>query len=112
MNTYIASGCTSEHCILDTGTKSGSCCTSGQQCGQDEGDCDSDTDCLDGYVCGTDNCPSPFPLIYDCCTSTTTTTTTTTEASIGEYLEFELKNIFKGSTAGQKISKIPGQINL
>ena len=88
VDTFIESGCTSANCILKTCTKSASCCTSAKQCGQDEGDCDSDTDCLDGYVCGVDNCPSPFPSNYDCCTftstTTTTTTTTTTEASLGK----------------------------
>ena len=91
VDTFIESGCTSANCILKTCTKSASCCTSAKQCGQDEGDCDSDTDCLDGYVCGVDNCPSPFPSNYDCCTftsttttTTATTTTTTTEASLGK----------------------------
>ena len=37
-------------------------------CKEDEGDCDSDSDCESGLVCGTDNCPSGFPSsAYDCC---------------------------------------------
>ena len=45
-----------------------SCCTSSSPCKEDEGDCDSDSDCESGLVCGTDNCPSGFPSsAYDCC---------------------------------------------
>ena len=45
-----------------------SCCTSSSPCKEDEGDCDTDSDCESGLVCGTDNCPSGFPSsAYDCC---------------------------------------------
>ena len=33
-----------------------SCCTTENQCGENEGDCDNDADCNPGLVCGTDNC--------------------------------------------------------
>ena len=36
-------------------------------CGENEGDCDNDSHCKAGLKCGTDNCPSGFPSIYDCC---------------------------------------------
>ena len=60
-----------------------SCCSSDNMCGDGEGDCDHDGDCLSG-VCGTDNCVGEgFDSTDDCCigpfpTTTTTTTTTTT----------------------------------
>ena len=47
-----------------------SCCTSDSPCKEDEGDCDKNSDCESGLVCGTDNCPfkSDFPSPgYDCC---------------------------------------------
>ena len=45
-----------------------SCCTSSSPCKEDEGDCDIDSHCEGGLVCGTDNCPSGFPdSSYDCC---------------------------------------------
>ena len=46
-------------------------CSSSFPCGQDEGDCNSDDgdECQDGFVCGTDNCPSllGFSSSVDCC---------------------------------------------
>ena len=37
-----------------------SCCGSnGYQCGEGEGDCDYDSDCKPGLVCGKDNCKNP-----------------------------------------------------
>ena len=47
----------------------GGCCKPDNQCGQDEGDCDNDTDCLNGYICGNNNCPSEFASSHDCCTT-------------------------------------------
>ena len=45
-----------------------SCCTSSSPCKEDEGDCDYDSHCEGGLVCGNDNCPSGFPdSSYDCC---------------------------------------------
>ena len=46
----------------------GECCQPDFKCGQDEGDCDVDEDCIDGYACGTNNCPSEFhAATHDCC---------------------------------------------
>ena len=55
---------------LDTGTVDSSwgCCTSDNPCNAGEGDCDSDSECIDGLYCGKDNCPSGFPSGLDCCT--------------------------------------------
>ena len=39
------------------------------KCNQGEGDCDSDSHCADGLICGTDNCGPDFPPGYDCCTA-------------------------------------------
>ena len=39
------------------------CCTSQNQCGEIEGDCDSDSDCFENLKCGTDNCPIQGNLI-------------------------------------------------
>ena len=33
------------------------CCTSQNQCGEIEGDCDADSDCYENLKCGTNNCP-------------------------------------------------------
>ena len=44
------------------------CCHSSSPCKEDEGDCDNDSDCESGLVCGTNNCASDFPSSgYDCC---------------------------------------------
>jgi len=46
-----------------------SCCTSTNRCGEAEGDCDEDSDCQPGLICGTQNCPkfSAFSANDDCC---------------------------------------------
>ena len=51
-----------------------SCCTSSNPCGEGEGDCDSDEDCMGSLKCGQgsghdDNCDNTlgFPGDYDCC---------------------------------------------
>ena len=45
------------------------CCTPDQRCGENEGDCSDDSDCLPGFVCGTKNCPKGrgFDDRADCC---------------------------------------------
>ena len=43
------------------------CCTPETPCGEGEGDCDSDADCLLPYVCGRDNCPEEYGPGDDCC---------------------------------------------
>ena len=43
------------------------CCTTSNLCGINQGDCDSDDECSGNLVCGTNNCPSPFPSNADCC---------------------------------------------
>ena len=57
--------------LLDTGCNvpSGgwSCCTTTNQCGIGEGDCDTDSQCSGSLKCGTDNCGSNFPKGFDCC---------------------------------------------
>ena len=47
-------------------------CTSGNPCGVDEGDCDSNSECQDSIFCGYNNCPASlgFDSEVDCCTST------------------------------------------
>ena len=56
------------------GNGNGTCCTSSNQCGEGEGDCDDDTECFGNLVCGEangfdDNCDSSlgFPSAHDCC---------------------------------------------
>ena len=46
-----------------------SCCTSSNQCDENQGDCDSDDECIGNLQCGKDNCQSPFPSDADCCFS-------------------------------------------
>ena len=38
-------------------------------CGDDQGDCDSNFECLDGLVCGLNNCPDSlgYDSEFDCC---------------------------------------------
>ena len=44
------------------------CCSASHKCGENQGDCDNDSDCKHGLKCGTDNCPSGFPnKSFDCC---------------------------------------------
>ena len=48
----------------------GSCCTSDSPCARGHGDCDSDSDCDAGLVCGKDNCQdftAEALSSYDCC---------------------------------------------
>ena len=56
------------------GNGGGLCCTSSNQCGEGEGDCDHDSDCFGDLKCGQgngrdDNCDSSlgFPSTHDCC---------------------------------------------
>jgi len=54
-----------------SGCKGGnwSCCTNTNKCGDGEGDCDYDSHCKSGLVCGTNNCEgSNFLTGEDCCT--------------------------------------------
>ena len=44
------------------------CCSSSNKCGVNEGDCDSDSECMDGLVCGSNNCPAGAEYGFDCCT--------------------------------------------
>ena len=45
-----------------------SCCSSFSQCGENEGDCDANSDCLGNLKCGTNNCiGANFPFQADCC---------------------------------------------
>ena len=39
------------------------------KCNENEGDCDTNSDCADGLFCGTNNCPEGFPEGFDCCTT-------------------------------------------
>ena len=43
------------------------CCSHEEPCGINQGDCDGDSACQGNLICGTDNCPSPFPSSADCC---------------------------------------------
>ena len=44
-------------------------CTDSNLCGEDEGDCDLDSQCKDNHKCGNDNCRSSlgFHSQFDCC---------------------------------------------
>jgi len=69
LETNIADGCAGlKTCTLSNGYTTGDCCTSSHLCDVDEGDCDEDSDCESGLICGTNNCASPFPDTHDCCT--------------------------------------------
>jgi len=58
-----------DDCCSDKCDGGDSCCTEEFPCGEDEGDCDKDSDCAGDLVCGKDNCPSgeTFEDDDDCC---------------------------------------------
>ena len=43
------------------------CCRVDDPCGEGEGDCDENRECVGDLVCGKDNCGEEFPLQADCC---------------------------------------------
>ena len=43
------------------------CCSTYNQCGINQGGCNSDNDCSGDLICGSSNCPSPFPSYANCC---------------------------------------------
>ena len=59
------------HSELDLGPVNGDddWCTTEKPCGQDEGNCETDDHCLEGYICGYRNCPSElgFASETNCC---------------------------------------------
>ena len=48
-----------------------SCCSDDHKCGHGEGDCDKDSDCKDGLICGENNCQMAYGAQWstsdDCC---------------------------------------------
>ena len=47
-----------------------SCCSSASPCNDEQGDCDTNDDCIGDLVCGISNCiGSKYPPNVDCCTS-------------------------------------------
>ena len=56
--------------VCDGSVYDASCCSTKNQCGIDQGDCDSDDECADGFICGLNNCPDSFSRYAsaDCCT--------------------------------------------
>ena len=56
-------------CCSDKCDGGDSCCSEEYPCGEGEGDCDSDSECRDGFLCGSDNCKkgSTFDDGDDCC---------------------------------------------
>ena len=51
----------------DTGEWNDSCCTPKNPCPDYQGDCDKNSDCQTGLICGKDNCPAGFQVSDDCC---------------------------------------------
>ena len=45
----------------------GNCCGLSHKCDENQGDCDSDSDCKDGLQCGDHNCQGFPDSTYDCC---------------------------------------------
>ena len=56
-----------EDCTANTPLSTSCCDNKPEKCGENEGDCDTDSHCKPGLTCGIDNCPSGFPSNYDCC---------------------------------------------
>ena len=68
VDTLKESGCAGiKECYLYNGVHTGLCCTPSNKCGINEGDCDNDSDCMEGLVCKDNNCPPPFSKDHDCC---------------------------------------------
>ena len=64
--TYVDGSCRASCTGVDT------CCQTYNKCTVNEGDCDSDKDCLNGLKCGTNNCKDffghgGFDRFDDCC---------------------------------------------
>merc|ERR1711962_266925 len=60
----------SKDCGTWMSKSSWSCCSTSNRCGVGQGDCDRDSDCQDGLICGNDNCRSFIPGVpprADCC---------------------------------------------
>merc|ERR1711962_147094 len=60
----------SKDCGTWMSKSSWSCCSTSNRCGVGQGDCDRDSDCQDGLICGNDNCRSFIPGVHpraDCC---------------------------------------------
>ena len=53
----------------DTGGYRDGCCTGDQPCGEGEGDCSNDSDCMPGLECGSPHCPKDqgFSDRAECC---------------------------------------------
>ena len=45
------------------------CCSVAVPCAINEGDCDKESECQGNLICGSNNCPAPFPSEADCCES-------------------------------------------
>eukprot|EP00941_MAST-03F_sp_MAST-3F-sp1_P006519 g6519.t1 len=79
-NNASSSGCDDSHTDLVTGNNS--CCTTSNLCAEAEGDCDSDSECAAGLLCGSNNCSwDETDPDDDCCQ--TTYVTTIIETSLG-----------------------------
>jgi len=60
----------SKDCGTWMSKSSWSCCSTSNRCGVGQGDCDRDSDCQDGLICGNDNCRPFIPGVHpraDCC---------------------------------------------
>ena len=73
-----------ENTTLPTCKGGDDCCSSENKCKEWEGDCDSDSDCNDGLICGYRNCPKKYGYDWDfeddCCFKPTLEITTTCPA--------------------------------
>ena len=60
------------HCCYEPTLGDEDFCAIGITCGEDEGDCDSNSECQNSLFCGYNNCPVSlsFATEIDCCTST------------------------------------------
>merc|ERR1719312_53749 len=69
-NAHQYADCCIEELKCKGGNSDWNCCTSQNPCPINQGDCDSDSDCQDGLVCGKDNCQAIYPNAHpaaDCC---------------------------------------------
>jgi len=71
-----ARGCPTEDSCVPACVGEDSCCNENNKCDVGEGDCDYDSDCLEGLKCGSNNCPGSRSWLWgspdwdssdDCC---------------------------------------------
>ena len=68
VSSLIRRQCTNSYCNkCNQATDVWSCCSPEFPCDENEGDCDSHSDCSGNLLCGHDNCGPNYEPFTDCC---------------------------------------------